>query len=227
MKYWLHDYADIIAIQDVVLTRLWYKLDRHSVKIPYPISEVQHVQLTEVSGEPALYDYSDVLSFISQLDWLKGMQSDNLSKLVSNGTVIRYAKDDLIVKQDDQGDSMFVIIEGSARVLLSTEKLQETFLADKHAGDFFGEMSLLTGEPRSASIRANQDSVMLKIDQVSFSNLIAADSEVLPEFIEVLSKSKTGIAEAIELAKSADGVSEEVAIKAVLKKVWNYLKNPS
>ena len=227
MKYWLHDYADIIAIQDIVLTRLWYKLDRHNVKIPYPISEVQHVQLTDQGGESALHDYSDILSFVSQLDWLKGMQSDNISKLVSNGTVFRYAKDDLIVKQDDQGDSMFVIIEGSARVLLSTDKLQETFLADKHVGDFFGEMSLLTGEPRSASIRANQDSVMLKIDQASFSSIIAADREVLSEFIEVLSKSKTGIAEAIELAKSADGVSEEVAIKAVLKKVWNYLKNPS
>jgi len=227
MKYWLHDYADIIAIQDIVLTRLWYKLDRNKIKIPYPINEVQHVQLTELQGEPAFDEFNDVLSFVGELDWLKGMTSDNISKLVDNGTVFRYAKDDLIVRQDDKGDSMFVIIHGSARVLLNTDKLHETFLADKLAGDFFGEMSLLTGEPRSASIRANEDSLVLKIDQASFSSLIATDEDVLPEFIEILSKSKTGIAQAIELAKSSGGVSEEVAIKAVLKKVWNFLKNPS
>ena len=227
MKYWLHDYADIIAIQDIVLTRLWYKLDRNKIKIPYPISEIQHVQLTELQGEPAFYEYDDVLSFVSELEWLKGMQADNISKLVQNGTVFRYAKDDLIVRQNDKGDSMFVIILGSVRVMLSTDKFQEAFLAEKLAGDFFGEMSLLTGEPRSASIRANEDSLVLKIDQVSFSSLIAADEDVLPELIEVLSKSKTGIAEAIEIAKSSGGISEEVAIKAVLKKVWNYLKNPS
>ena len=94
-------------------------------------------------------------------------------------------------------------------------------------GEFFGEMSLLTGELRSASIRANEDSLVLKIDQASFSSLIATDDEVLSEFVEVLSKSKNGIAEAIENTKSSGGVSEEVAIKVVLKKVWNYLKNPT
>lgn len=227
MKYWLHDYGDIIAIQDVVLSRLWYKLDRHDIKIPYPISEVQHVQLTAVGGEANILDQSDVLTIVSQLDWLQGMQPDNISKLVSNGTVLRYAKDDLLVRQDDKGDSMFVMIDGSVRVLLRTDNQNEMYLADKVTGDFFGEMSLLTGEPRSASIRANEDSLVLKIDQASFSSLIATDDKVLSEFVEVLSKSKNGIAEAIENTKSSGGVSEEVAIKVVLKKVWNYLKNPT
>lgn len=227
MKYWLHDYGDIIAIQDVVLTRLWYKLDRHHIKIPYPITEVQHVQLTAIGGEADSLDQNDVLSIVSKLDWLKGMQPDNIAKLVSNGTVLRYTKDDLVVRQDDKGDSMFVVIDGSVRVLLRTDHRRETYLADKVTGEFFGEMSLLTGELRSASIRANEDSLVLKIDQASFSSLIATDDEVLSEFVEVLSKSKNGIAEAIENTKSSGGVSEEVAIKVVLKKVWNYLKNPT
>ena len=122
---------------------------------------------------------------------------------------------------------MFVVIDGSVRVLLRTDHRRETYLADKVTGEFFGEMSLLTGELRSASIRANEDSLVLKIDQASFSSLIATDDEVLSEFVEVLSKSKNGIAEAIENTKSSGGVSEEVAIKVVLKKVWNYLKNPT
>jgi len=227
LKYWLHDYADITHIQDVVLTRLWYKLDRHDIKIPYPITEVQHIQLQDSGGEVDKINNEKIIDFLSQLDWLEGMQSKNISKLVTNGQVIRYAKDDLIVQQERKGDSMFVIIEGSARVLLMTDKGGEVNIADKDAGDFFGEMSLLTGELRSASIRANIDSIVLKIDKASFSSLIVTDEVVLAEFVEALSKSKSGIAEAISKASSAQGATQETAYKAILNKVWNYLKNPS
>jgi len=197
MKYWLHDYADIMQIQDVVLTRLWYKLDRHNIKIPYPITEVQHIQLEDNGGEVNKIDTDQIITFLSKLEWLEGMQPKNISKLVTNGQIIRYAKDDLIVEQERKGDSMFVVIDGSTRVLLRTDKGGEVNLADKNAGDFFGEMSLLTGELRSASIRANTDSTVLKIDKASFSNLIATDEH------------------------------QETAYKAILNKVWKYLKNPT
>ena len=227
MKYWLHDYGDIVHVQDIVLTRLWYKLDRHNIKIPYPITEVQHIQLTDNGGEVTSIDHQSIIKYLTTLHWLEGMQASNISKLVTNGQVIRYAKDDLIVEQDKEGDSMFVVIEGGARVLLRTDKGGELNIADKKAGDFFGEMSLLTGEPRSASIRADMDSTVLKIDKSSFSNLIASDEHVLSEFVEALSNSKSGIAEAIATASSAEGATKETAYKAILNKVWNYLKNPS
>ena len=166
MKYWLHDYADIMQIQDIVLTRLWYKLDRHNIKIPYPITEVQHIQLSDSGGEDDTIDDNGIIAFLSNLEWLEDMHPDNISKLVTNGQIIRYATDDLIVEQQREGDSMFVIISGSARVLLKTEKDGELNIADKMSGDFFGEMSLLTGEPRSASIRANSDSTVLRLSLI-------------------------------------------------------------
>ena len=227
MKYWLHDYADIMQIQDIVLTRLWYKLDRHNIKIPYPITEVQHIQLSDSGGEDDTIDDKGIIAFLSNLEWLEDMHPDNISKLVTNGRIIRYAADDLIVEQQREGDSMFVIISGSARVLLKTEKDGELNIADKMSGDFFGEMSLLTGEPRSASIRANSDSTVLRIDKTSFSSLIATDEHVLGEFVEALSKSKSGIAEAIAEASAAKGATEETAYRAILNKVWKYLKNPT
>lgn len=227
LKYWLHDYADIIQLEDIVLTRLWYKLERHNIKIPYPISEVKHIQLENDGGEKADIQDEKIIAFLEKLDWIKSMNPDNIKKFYDNGEMILYAKDDLIVRQEDPGDSMFVIIEGSARVLLKTDHHLETILAHKEEGEFFGEMSLLTGKPRSASVRANKDSLVLRIDQDSFSKIISEDEGVLYEFVDALSKSESGIADAIANAKSNKGSTRESAVKVVMSRIWNYLKNPN
>lgn len=224
MRYWLYDYADVLLIQDIVLTRVWYALKRNGIKIPYPTTEVQMHMLEDPGGEVDTIDHNYVVKFLSKLDWLKGMQADNIEKLASNAKLKLYAKGDLMVQQGADGNSMFIIIDGLAKVNLRGEKNNNIEIAEKLPGEFFGEMSLLTGEPRTASINAGKDCHVLVIDKASFSSLIISDEKILAEFIETLVESKSGIAEAIEKESKNSHVTPASAYKIVIDKIWTYLK---
>ena len=70
---------------------------------------------------------------------------------------------DIIVRQDDLGECMFIVVKGRARVVHHTEgKFVE--LATLKAGDFFGELSLVDRGPRSADVQALDHCVLLRID---------------------------------------------------------------
>ena len=80
---------------------------------------------------------------------------------------------------------MFVLIKGEARVSVLRGD-GPTWLASLHSGDCFGEMSLLTGEKRSASINAVTDCEVIEITKPVFAEIFTRDSELLPRLGELL-----------------------------------------
>jgi CRP-like cAMP-binding protein len=75
-----------------------------------------------------------------------------------------------IVRQDDTGDSMYVLVEGRAKVIHHVDG-REIVLADLKPGEFFGEIALVDHGPRSADVEAVEPCVLYKIDQASISAL--------------------------------------------------------
>ena len=80
----------------------------------------------------------------------------------------RFTKDSLIVQESDVGDSLMAILSGRMKVVLLSEGGKEIILSVLKDGDFFGEMSLLDGEPRSATVIAMEDSTLLIIQRQEF-----------------------------------------------------------
>lgn len=224
MRYWLYDYADILHIQDVVLSRLWYTLKRNEIKIPYPTREVQMKVLEDDEPSQEVFSEEKILHFLSELEWLSDMEDENIQSLSKECRVELYAKDDLIVRQGDQGDSMFIIVDGEIRVMVRSSTGMDIVIAQKGEGAFFGEMSLLTGEPRTASIRAQVDCRVLVIDKESFSTLIISDEKILSQFVNVLTKSKSGIADAIESERKNQKITKASAHRIILNKILTYFK---
>lgn len=137
MKYWIGDYADVIRIEDEVLTRLWYRLKRDKIKIPYPTQELQVQQVQPTRFDPSL-DVDAIVKFLEQADWLNSMDPPKIQELARQCEQHLYAKDDMMVMQNNDGDSMFIIVEGSASVLIRNEKGKQIKVAEKSVGDFFG-----------------------------------------------------------------------------------------
>ena len=224
LRYWLYDYADILHIQDVVLSRLWYTLNRNGIKIPYPISEVQMKVIPEQENAKDKINTEDIIQFLSKLDWLNEMDDANIDKLARECRIELYAKDDLIVRQGEQGDSMFIILEGGIRVMVRGLSGMDIVIAQKKVGEFFGEMSLLSGDPRTASIRAQEDSKVIVIDKESFSTLVISDEKILSEFVNVLVKCKSGITEAVEQERQSRNITNESAHRIIITKILTYFK---
>lgn len=94
---------------------------------------------------------------------------------------ISYLKDEVIVEKDQVGTCMFIIYSGSVRIHDG-----DLTLARLKSPDFFGELSLLDAEPRSASVTALEDSLLLRIDQQAFYEIMADRSEVIREIMKIL-----------------------------------------
>lgn len=85
-----------------------------------------------------------------------------------------YPKNNVIVFEEDPGDSLYVVLNGQVKVVLIGEDGREVILSTPGKGDFFGEMSLIDDQPRSAHVIAMEDSLLLVLRREDFHQCLAA-----------------------------------------------------
>jgi CRP/FNR family transcriptional regulator/CRP/FNR family cyclic AMP-dependent transcriptional regulator len=90
----------------------------------------------------------------------------------------RFRRGEVVFHQDDPGDSLHIVSSGSLKVVLRGTEGDEAIIATLHPGDFFGELSLLDGAPRSATVAAVEPSETLTLPRDSFRDLLDRDPAV-------------------------------------------------
>ena len=102
----------------------------------------------------------------------------DLDTLAAQVTERSYDKEALIVGADDPGDALFIISSGRVKVALYGDSGREVILSVLKEGDFFGEMSLLDNQPRSANVRAMEPSRLLVLSREPFHSTLKGAPEV-------------------------------------------------
>lgn len=110
-------------------------------------------------------NYTELLRRVSLFEKVEPVELERLGRLLSPRKVL---KDTRIVTRDEPGDSMFFIISGRVKVMFYGENSREVILTMLKDGEFFGEMSLLDGLPRSANVVAQEDSSLLILRRYDF-----------------------------------------------------------
>ena len=109
---------------------------------------------------------NELLKGVDLFSALDDQQLDTVAQMIIEKL---YRKGDIILMEDDDtNQSLFIIAKGEVKVVLTAEDGREAILASLKEGDFFGEMSLLDGEPRSATVRAVEESRLLTIRREDF-----------------------------------------------------------
>ncbi len=117
-------------------------------------------------GMPPLLATRELLRRVSIFAHLGDDEFEALARLVETREVPAEA---LVVGEDDAGDALFVLARGRVKVVLYGESGREIILrVFRRPGDFFGEMSLLDGQPRSASVLAMEPSSLLVLSRDAF-----------------------------------------------------------
>ncbi len=98
----------------------------------------------------------------------------------------RFRKDEIIFHEKEEGDSLFVILHGRVKVAIFGDDGKEVTLSVLSEGDFFGEMSLLDLEPRSATIVAEEECELLSLQRDDFVRALAQDPGMSSSLIQVL-----------------------------------------
>jgi CRP-like cAMP-binding protein len=108
------------------------------------------------------------IAVLKKIPIFANMGQDELSGLAEKAIRKKFSRDTIIVSEGDDGDSLMIIVSGQVKVTLLSEDGKEIILSILRQGDFFGEMSLLDGEPRSATVIAMKDSTLLIIQRQNF-----------------------------------------------------------
>lgn len=111
---------------------------------------------------------SDMIDLLRQVPLFSSLSQRHLSLLARHAVEMRYGAGEVLARQGQHGADFFVIGDGRARVERDGRRI-----AQLEAGDFFGEMSLIDGKPRSATVIAETPMVLLVIHRRSFSDLLA------------------------------------------------------
>lgn len=109
-----------------------------------------------------------VMSGLQNVPLFSQLDETQLKVLHDVGVIRRVPADTMILQADEEGDTLFVIVSGRVTVTMRSEEGREVILAILTNGDFFGEMSLLDGEPRSASVIATENTELILLRRSDF-----------------------------------------------------------
>jgi CRP/FNR family transcriptional regulator/CRP/FNR family cyclic AMP-dependent transcriptional regulator len=129
-----------------------------------------------------------MIEVIKRLPIFKSLGEKELSIIAERAIRKRFSKESIIVQEDDRGDSLMVILSGRVKVVLHSEEGKEIILSILKDGDFFGEMSLLDGEPRSATVIAMEDSTLLIIQRNDFLYQIEKNPSIAKAILAEMSR---------------------------------------
>jgi small-conductance mechanosensitive channel/CRP-like cAMP-binding protein len=184
IKFWMDDYGLFSEVGDSIRTNVWYGLKRHGIRIPYPTRTVQ----LERPGRDKQQEVQTAARIIlRQQPLFKCLSDHQLDALLPRGKVIHFGRGETMIRQGDKGDSMFIIVEGEANVEAERNG-QSMLVASIKSGDCFGEMSLLTGERRSASVVANSDCEVVEIGKAVLAQSLKENPGLMAQLSELLAQ---------------------------------------
>ena len=119
------------------------------------------------------------------MDLLKNIDSYERSKLADTLKEERYSHGDFIIREGEQGDSMYFVLEGDVVVTKDMKNGQSKELKKYSKGDYFGELALLNNTPRAASVVASSGTVkVLNLDRKTFMRLVGSLDSILKRNID-------------------------------------------
>jgi small-conductance mechanosensitive channel len=203
IKYYMGNHSRINEINDAVRTNVWYELKRRGITIPFPI---RTLHVARKPARPAQDDHAEALSILRGEPLFECLSEEQLSHLVKQARLNVFGRGEPVIEEGSPGDSMFVLLRGEANVLVS--KNGSTIqVATLNSGDCFGEMSLLTGEPRSATVRADADCYVMEIGKPTMAEVLHNAPECLVHLSELLAQRKM---ETEGILKEANRTGEQV-----------------
>ncbi|MBI2222409.1 MAG: mechanosensitive ion channel [Acidobacteria bacterium] len=172
VRFWVDDFEKDEVTRDEVRTAIYYALHRHGIEIPWPIQVEYSRQEPPADPPERLVERARILGTAGIFASLSPREHERLAAASRERL---FGHGDAIVRQGDAGSSLFVVSSGKA--VVTVEPGGE--VATLGPGDYFGEMSLLTGEPRTATVSARGDCRVFEIDAEMFRQVASADPAVL------------------------------------------------
>jgi small-conductance mechanosensitive channel/CRP-like cAMP-binding protein len=217
VRFWIADYADDTRARDQVRSNIWYALRRHNIEIPYPI-QVEYSR--EEAPRRSEGDVAAAATELGAIDLFATLPGEARLALSRTGREHLFAAGEAIVRQGGAAGPMYVVLDGRVRVVIEPSGREVAVIEQ---GGFFGEMSMLTGEPRTATVRAIGDVRLLEIPSDRFRELAIAHPGLV-EHVSTLIAARRAELEGVRAAAAA--ANPAAPARSLLSRIQKFLRLP-
>ncbi len=169
LRFWTTQYEQHVAIDGQVMRMIWYKFTRRGIEIPFPMSgrllgnflEAVHAQQFEM---PLARDIETVVDdlltsnfgrqLMADAEGLCLLSRDELRTVARHVKRTRFTQGEFLMHQNDTGEQFYVLVTGTVHGAITNTDHDKPVEFDLSSGALFGEVSLLTGLPRCATMSA-------------------------------------------------------------------------
>lgn len=201
LRYWLEDYSRFLELDSQVRERVWYRLSREGIPIAFPL--IRQWQWAAGALEPRSRRNA-IEAAISSVDLFALLSDEARGRVASGARERRFAPGETIVREGDRGSSMFVVEEGRLGVSAHGTVGQSQKLAVLEAGSAFGEVSLLTGDTRTATVRALTEATLLEIDKATLAPILRENPSIVGLLELTMQERRKRAADALQAARGDD-----------------------
>lgn len=194
-----------LAAADAVLSAVWYQFLERDIMLPPPARRVFMEERAERRG------IADNLAALANVEMLSGMSEGDLEMLARASVPRRFSPGQTVMAKGESGATMCIILSGLVAVFVGGKEV-----ARLSPGQIFGEMALLTGEPRQADVRAVEPTTCLEVDREGFRMALAKH----PVIVDRVRAIFTARAAANHKASAPDASAEAGTLFARFRKLF-------
>ena len=204
VKFFIEDYGDLEEIRDRFMSRIWYAAQRNNLTIPFPIRTLYnfHGPTSRTEGISKKFTESllSVPAFVP-------LQSENQKTLSEGITLQHFGIGEQVVRQGYISNALYIVVSGQA-VMTVTDKLGETQeILPLKAGEFFGEMTLFSGELSPISVTAVDDLEVMMISAPIVNQMIERQPSFAREISQILELRRRTVQAVNQMGAASSSIS--------------------
>jgi hypothetical protein len=216
VKYWAEDYTKHNDTDALVRQRIWYVLHREKIDFAHP-SQTIHLQ-RKPRGKSHVEYLNTASEHLQGVPIFAPLCEDELQKLAEASNLRVFAPGEAIVRKGQEGKSMYVITRGAVRVQIPVNGTAKTINHLK-GNDFFGEMSLLTGEPRTATVVADEETEVLQIKKGALKPIFEQNPDLMKAICDIVEERRE-LLSTKDLSEEPNGTSSDRGVLSSIRKFF-------
>jgi small-conductance mechanosensitive channel/CRP-like cAMP-binding protein len=199
VRYWLTELAFDDGTDSVVRTRIYFALKRAGIGFSIP---AHAVFLTEESAQrkeqKERHELERRAEALEHVDLFRPLTAEDRQRLAGSLYYAPFVTGEVLTRQGAEGHWLYLILGGEVSVHVQSDEGLEKEVARLGPGDFFGEMSLMTGAARSATVVALTPVECYRLDKDAFQQIIRDSPAIAEPVAEILARRRTGLMAARE-----------------------------
>ena len=203
LRVFIDDYEILTDVRNDLMSRIWYAARRAGIQIPYPIRTVYKTEMPYLQEQRD--DEARLLDVLPTTELFKDLSEAEARVLGRSVFMQRFGKGEDLLREGEGGDHFFVLLEGSCSVLVAGASGSSITVASVGSGAVVGEMALLAGAQRTATVRAATEVLVARVGKGALTSLLELRPDLLNSFASYAAEKARVIDEAREGEAQVEG----------------------